>query len=52
MSESETWEFTRREVAYLTDGVMVLMHQMKTAPQNDLSEMPELQRLLERLMKP
>ena len=52
MSESGTWEFTRREVAYLTDGVMVLMHQMEKVPQNDLSELPELQRLLERLMKP
>ncbi len=52
MSESETWEFTRREVGYLIDGVMVLMHQMEKVPQNNLSELPELQRLLERLMKP
>jgi len=42
---TEAWEFTRREVAYLADAVMVLMHQMEQVPQNDLSEIPELQRL-------
>jgi len=50
MSETETWEFTRRERAYLIDAVMVLMHQMKQSKTNDLSELPELQELLERLM--
>ncbi len=50
MSETETWEFTRRERAYLIDAVMVLMHQMEQVPENDLSEIPDLQRLLERLM--
>ena len=35
---------------YLIDGVMVLMHQMEKVPQNDLSELPELQQLLKRLM--
>jgi|GEM_PF-4221458 len=52
MSESETapWEFTRREVAYLIDAVMVLMHQMEKVTENDLSELPDLERLLARLM--
>lgn len=50
MDDTETWEFTRRERAYLIDAVMVLMHQMEKSKTNDLSEMPELQRLLERLM--
>ena len=49
MSEAETWEFTRREVAYLIDAVMVLMHQMEQVKENDLSELPELQTLLDRL---
>ena len=48
----EPWEFTRRERAYLIDAVMVLMHQMEAVPQNDKSELPELQRLLDRLMAP
>ena len=54
MSEAETgsWKFTRRERAYLIDAVMVLMHQMEASKTNDLSELPELQRLLERLMAP
>jgi len=47
---AETLEVTRRERGWLIDGLMVLMHQMKQVPQNDLSEMPELQALLERLM--
>ena len=50
MSETETWEFTRRERGYLIDAVMVLMHQMGQVPENDKSELPELQVLLERLM--
>jgi len=49
-TEAESWEFTRRERAYLIDAVMVLMHQMKQSKTNDLSELPELQELLERLM--
>lgn len=43
---------TRRERAFLIDGLMVLRHQMERVPQNDLSELPELQALLERLMEP
>jgi hypothetical protein len=50
MSEIETLEVTRRERAYLIDAVMVLMHQMEQSKTNDLSELPELQSLLERLM--
>ena len=41
---------TRRDLAYLIDGVMVLMRQMEQAPLNDKSELPELQGLLDRLM--
>ena len=41
---------SRQDLAYLIDGVMVLMHQMEQAPLNDKSELPELQRLLDRLM--
>lgn len=50
VSETEALEVTRRERAYLIDGLMVLMHQMEQSRTNDLSEMPDLQRLLERLM--
>lgn len=50
MEDTETWEFTRRERAWLTDAVMVLMHQIERSRTNDLSEMPDLQRLLDRLM--
>jgi hypothetical protein len=50
MDERETWEFTRRERAYLIDGLMMLMHQMEAVPENDLSELPDLQRLLGRLI--
>lgn len=52
MDGSELWELTERERAYLIDAVMVLMHQMETGKTNDKSEMPELQRLLDRLMAP
>lgn len=50
MSETETWEFTRRERAHLIGAVQVLMHQMGQSKTNDLSELPELQALLDRLM--
>ena len=43
---------TSRERSWLIDGLMVLVHQMRQVPENDLSEMPELQALLERLMAP
>ena len=49
-ADTETWGFTRRERAYLIDAVMVLMHAMEQVPENDKSELPELQRLLDRLM--
>jgi len=42
-------EVSKRERAFLIDALMVLMHQMAQIPENDLSEMPELQALLERL---
>ena len=41
---------SRQDLAYLIDGVMVLMRQMERAPLNDKSELPELQGLLDRLM--
>jgi hypothetical protein len=40
---------TGRERGWLADGLMVLMKQMESIPENDLSEMPGLQRLLNRL---
>ena len=52
MSEIETLGVTRRERAYLIDGLIVLMHQMVLVKENDLSELPEMQRLLDRLMAP
>ena len=42
-------EVSKRERAFLIDSLMVLMHQMAQIPENDLSEMRELQALLERL---
>jgi hypothetical protein len=51
VSERDAIEVSRRERAWLIDGLMVLMHQMEQVPENDLSEMPELQALLERLMR-
>lgn len=50
--EREPFPLSKRERGRLTDGLMVLMHQMRQVPENDLSEMPELQALLERLMAP
>jgi hypothetical protein len=32
------------------DGLMMLMHQIEAVPENDLSELPDLQRLLGRLI--
>jgi hypothetical protein len=44
-------EVTDREACYLEDALMVLMHHMEEhSPPNDLSEMPELQALLEKIM--
>lgn len=40
---------TRRDHAYLIDAVMVLMHAMEQVPQNDGTNLPELQDLLNRL---
>lgn len=40
------------ERAKLIDALMVLMRAMEQVPENDLSEMPQLQALLERLMEP
>ncbi len=40
----------KQELAWLIDGLMVLMHRMDEIPENDLSEMPQLQHLLERLI--
>ena len=46
----EPFPLTRRERGILIDGLMVLMHQREQVPENDLSEQPEMQALLERLM--
>ena len=46
----EPFPLTKRERGILIDAVMVLMHQMQQVPENDLSEQPEMQVLLERLM--
>lgn len=40
---------TRRERAFLIDAVMVLIHGMQQVPENDLSELPELEALQRRL---
>lgn len=48
----EPFPLTRRERGILIDGLMVLMHQREQVPENDLSEQPEMQALLERLMTP
>jgi len=52
MDEVTTIEVSKRERSYLIDGLVVLMHQMEQVPENDLSEKPEIQALLERLMSP
>ena len=41
---------SKRDLAYLIDAVMVLQRQMEQVPENDLSELPELRNLLDRLM--
>jgi hypothetical protein len=50
--EREPFPLSRRERSFLIDALMVLMHQREQVPENDLSEQPELQALLERLMAP
>ncbi len=50
--DEEPFPLRTRERGRLIDGLMVLMHGMKQVKENDLSEMPELQALLERLMAP
>jgi hypothetical protein len=52
LADPGTVRVTRRERAFLIDGLMVLMHQMAKIPENDLSEEPEMQALLERLTEP
>lgn len=52
MSERHTVEVDGWERSHLIDGLMLLMHQMEQVAENDLSEMPRLQALLERLMEP
>lgn len=44
-----TLTFTKRELAFLIDAVMVLAHQMANIPENDGSELPELKALQHRL---
>lgn len=46
----EPFPLSKRERAHLIDGLMVLMARMKEIPENNLSEQPEMQVLLERLM--
>ena len=41
---------SRRELSYLIDGLLVLYRQMEAVPENDKSELPEIQALTERLM--
>ena len=50
--EREPFPLSKRERGILIDAVMVLMHQMGQIPENDLSEIPGMQALLERLMAP
>jgi hypothetical protein len=50
--ECEPFPLSRRERSFLIDALMVLMHQREQVPENDLSEQPEMQALLERLMAP
>jgi hypothetical protein len=38
------------EHGWLIDGLLTLMHQMEQVPENDLTEFPEMQELLDRLM--
>lgn len=52
MDDQEEVRVTRRERAWLIDGLMVLIRQMEKVPENDLSELPEIQVLLARLMAP
>ena len=47
---AEVITVNRRERCWLIDGLMVLMAGMTRAPENDLSELPEIQALLERLL--
>jgi hypothetical protein len=47
-----TLTVTSRERSFLIDALMTHMDRMKRVPQNDLSEMLELQALLGRLMTP
>lgn len=48
----ETITVSRRERGRLIDGLQVLISQMRQVPENDLSEVPEIQALLERLATP
>jgi hypothetical protein len=42
---------SRSQLAYLIDAVMVLMHGMEKIPENDGTNLPELQELLEYLLR-
>jgi hypothetical protein len=44
-----TLTVTRWELAKIIDGLMVITHQMRQIPGNDLTEIPAIQALLERL---
>lgn len=46
---AEAITVNRRERCWLIDGLMVLMAGMERVPENDLSELPEIQALLDRL---
>ena len=48
--EREPFPLSKRERAHLIDALMVHMHRREEIPENDLSEQPEMQALLERLM--
>ena len=50
MDDSEPFPLTRTERGYLIDALMTHMHAMKQVKENDLSELPVMQGLLERLM--
>jgi hypothetical protein len=49
--EREPFAISPAERAYLVDALMSHMHAMKKIPENDLSEFPVMQPLLERLMR-
>ena len=50
--EREPFPLSKHERGILIDALMVHMHRREEIPENDLSEQPGMQALLERLMAP